>query len=100
MVIMAACPARYLRLFGRPSACADVDPPAGGATDEDSIKEGPVEAAVAQKNQGPGIQSAAGLIRYFDAEEKSSVKIPPLAIYLFGIASGLAVILMRVFWRL
>ena len=55
---------------------------------------------MAQKNQGPGIQSAAGLIRYFDAEEKSSVKIPPMAVIIFGIASGIGVILARIFWEL
>lgn len=52
------------------------------------------------KNEGPGIQSAAGLIRYFDAEEKSSVKIPPMAVMIFGIVTGLAIILLRVFVEL
>lgn len=52
---------------------------------------------MAKKQEGPGIQSAAGLIRYFDAEEKSAVKIPPIAVMLFGIVSGLTIILLRVF---
>ena len=35
---------------------------------------------MAQKTKGPGIQSAAGLMRYFDEEEDSAIKIPPTAI--------------------
>lgn len=35
---------------------------------------------MAKKTKGPGIQSAAGLIRYFDEEEESAVKIAPTAI--------------------
>ena len=57
-----------------------------------------VGAAMAQKTKGPGIQSAAGLIRYFDAEEDTNLKVPPVAVLIFGIVSGLAVILMRIFW--
>ena len=54
---------------------------------------------MAQKTKGPGIQSAAGLIRYFDAEEDTNLKVPPVAVLVFGIVSGLAVVLMRVFWE-
>ncbi len=54
---------------------------------------------MAQKSSGPGIQSSAGLIRYFDAEETSSVKIPPLAVVIFGLITGIGVVLMRIFWE-
>ena len=54
--------------------------------------------SMAQKTKGPGIQSAAGLIRYFDAEEDTNVKVPPTAVLVFGILIGLGVVLMRVFW--
>ncbi len=54
---------------------------------------------MAKKNEGPGIQSAAGLIRYFDAEEKSSFKIAPSAVLVFAAIVGLGVILMSVFWE-
>ena len=30
-----------------------------------------------KEKKGEGFHSAAGLIRYFDAEEKTSLKIPP-----------------------
>jgi preprotein translocase subunit Sec61beta len=54
---------------------------------------------MAQKTKGPGIQSAAGLIRYFDAEEDTNVKLPPVFVLVFGVVIGLGVILMRVFWE-
>ena len=54
---------------------------------------------MAKKSQGPGIQSAAGLIRYFDAEEKNNIKIPPAFVLFLAIGVGLTVILMRVFWE-
>lgn len=55
--------------------------------------------AMAKQTKGPGIQSAAGLIRYYDAEETSSVKIPPVFVIFFGILVGVGTILMRVFWE-
>jgi preprotein translocase subunit Sec61beta len=53
---------------------------------------------MAQKTKGPGIQSAAGLIRYFDAEEDTNLKVAPTAVLVFGIVVGVGVVLMRVFW--
>ncbi|HUR61066.1 MAG TPA: preprotein translocase subunit Sec61beta [Candidatus Thermoplasmatota archaeon] len=55
---------------------------------------------MAQKTKGPGIQSAAGLIRYYDDEEESSFKMPPSAVLIFSAAIGVAVILMKIFWKL
>jgi preprotein translocase subunit Sec61beta len=63
------------------------------------MKEALVDASMAQKNKGPGIQSAAGLIRYFDAEEDTNIKIPPVAVLIFAFAVGIGVILMRIFWE-
>jgi preprotein translocase subunit Sec61beta len=53
---------------------------------------------MAKTTKGPGIQSAAGLIRYFDAEEDTNIKLAPMFVLAFGIAVGVGVILMRVFW--
>ena len=55
---------------------------------------------MAQKSKGPGIQSAAGLIRYFDAEEESSVKLSPTFVLVFAFLVGVAAVMMRIFWRL
>lgn len=54
---------------------------------------------MAKKSQGPGIQSAAGLIRYFDAEEKNNIKIPPAFVLVLAVVVGVLVILMRAFWE-
>lgn len=54
---------------------------------------------MAKQTKGPGIQSAAGLIRYYDAEETSSVKIAPAFVIAFGILVGIGTILMRIFWE-
>ncbi len=54
---------------------------------------------MAKKSQGPGIQSAAGLIRYFDAEEKSAVKIAPVAVLIFAGVVGVLVLLARLLWK-
>lgn len=54
---------------------------------------------MAQKSTGPGIQSAAGLIRYFDAEETTNIHIPAIAVVIFGALTGVGVILLRIFWQ-
>ncbi len=55
---------------------------------------------MAKKSSGPGIQSAAGLIRYFDAEETNNIKIPPMFVIGLTVVTAAAVILMSVFWQL
>jgi preprotein translocase subunit Sec61beta len=42
---------------------------------------------MAKKNKGEGFHSSAGLIRYFDAEEKSAIKIPPWFVVAMSIAT-------------
>ena len=44
--------------------------------------------ATKKKNDGSGIQQAAGLIRYFDEESEESWKITPAQVYLACIALG------------
>lgn len=67
--------------------------------DEGFINGPWVARAMAKKSQGPGIQSAAGLIRYFDAEEKNNIKIPPAFVLILAAVVGVGVILMRAFWE-
>ncbi len=45
-----------------------------------------------------GFHSAAGLIRYFDAEDETAIKIDPKAIIVLCIMSIVAVELARIFW--
>ncbi len=46
---------------------------------------------MAQK-KGEGFHSAAGLIRYFDAEEKTSLKISPKLVIAMCIATAIVVV--------
>ncbi|MBQ3620754.1 MAG: preprotein translocase subunit Sec61beta [Methanosarcinaceae archaeon] len=43
------------------------------------------------KKQGSGLQSSAGLMRYYEAD-KNSIKIPPVAILVAGIAVAVIVL--------
>ena len=54
---------------------------------------------MAQKNKGPGIQSAAGLIRHYDDEEESSFKGAPSVVLVLAGLTGVAGPAMKVFWR-
>lgn len=42
---------------------------------------------MAKKNKNEGFHSSAGLIRYFDAEEKTALKIPPWFVIAMSIAT-------------
>ena len=42
---------------------------------------------MAKQKKGEGFHSAAGLIRYFDAEEKTSLRIPPWFVVTMCIAT-------------
>jgi preprotein translocase subunit Sec61beta len=57
-------------------------------------------AEIRRSAKGEGFQSAAGLMRYFDAEDSKAVKIPPQAVFLFCVVTvaivGLAAVLIQV----
>jgi preprotein translocase subunit Sec61beta len=42
---------------------------------------------MAKQKKGEGFHSSAGLIRYFDAEEKTAIKIPPWFVIALSIAT-------------
>ncbi|HID73491.1 MAG TPA: preprotein translocase subunit Sec61beta [Thermoplasmata archaeon] len=48
--------------------------------------------------KGEGFHSAAGLIRYFDAEDAKALKIDPRAVIAFGIAAIILVELARYYY--
>ena len=48
--------------------------------------------------KGEGFHSAAGLIRYFDAEDETALKIDPRAVIGACIASIVIIEAMRYFW--
>ncbi|MEM0466635.1 MAG: preprotein translocase subunit Sec61beta [Candidatus Thermoplasmatota archaeon] len=47
---------------------------------------------MAQEKKGEGFHSAAGLIRYFDAEEKTALKIPPWLVIAMCVATAVIVV--------
>ena len=48
-----------------------------------------------KEKKGEGFHSAAGLIRYFDAEEKTSLKIPPWLVIAMCIGTIVVVVVVH-----
>jgi len=48
--------------------------------------------------KGEGFHSAAGLIRYFDAEEKTSLKINPKIVIVMCIATAVIVVAVHIIY--
>ncbi len=55
---------------------------------------------MAKDKKGEGFHSAAGLIRYFDAEEKTSLKIPPWFVAVMCIATIVIITVVHIMWPL
>ena len=47
------------------------------------------------QNSG-GLMSSAGLVRYFDAEDRNAIRIDPKTIMAFGIAFGIFIMVLNV----
>jgi len=48
-------------------------------------------------NDGGGLMSSAGLVRYFDAEDRNAIHIDPRTVVAFGILFGAVVLLLNAF---
>ncbi|MFB6129666.1 MAG: preprotein translocase subunit Sec61beta [Salinigranum sp.] len=46
------------------------------------------------ENSG-GLMSSAGLVRYFDAEDRNAIRIDPRTVVAFGVAFGLIVMILN-----
>jgi preprotein translocase subunit Sec61beta len=55
---------------------------------------------MAKDKKGEGFHSAAGLIRYFDAEEKTSLRIPPWSIVVMSVATIVIVTIFHLIYKL
>ena len=53
---------------------------------------------MAKKDQSGGFQASAGLIRYFDAEEKSAFRIHPWVVIVLSVVTGVVVTLLKKFF--
>ncbi|SIQ70241.1 Preprotein translocase subunit Sec61beta [Haladaptatus litoreus] len=47
------------------------------------------------QNSG-GLMSSAGLVRYFDAEDRNAVRINPKSVFAFGILFGILIMVLNV----
>ena len=55
---------------------------------------------MAKEKKGEGFHSAAGLIRYFDAEEKTSLRIPPWLVIGMCVATIVIVTVVNVIYKI
>jgi len=55
---------------------------------------------MAKEKKGEGFHSAAGLIRYFDAEEKTSLRIPPWLVLAMCVTTIVIVIAVQLIYPL
>ncbi len=55
---------------------------------------------MAKDKKGEGFHSAAGLIRYFDAEEKTSLRIPPWLVITMCVATIVIVSAVNIMFKI
>jgi preprotein translocase subunit Sec61beta len=55
---------------------------------------------MAKQKKGEGFHSAAGLIRYFDAEEKTSLRIPPWFVIVMCVATAVIIVSIHLIYKL
>ena len=55
---------------------------------------------MAKQKKGEGFHSAAGLIRYFDAEEKTSLRIPPWFVITMCLATIVIVTVVNIVFKI
>lgn len=48
------------------------------------------------QSSGGGLMSSAGLVRYFDAEDRNAIRIDPKTVVAFGVAFGVFVQVLNV----
>ena len=54
---------------------------------------------MAKQKKGEGFHSAAGLIRYFDAEEKTSLRIPPWFVIAMCVATAVLIVSVHIIYK-
>ena len=47
-------------------------------------------------NDGSGLMSSAGLVRYFDAEDRNAIRIDPKTIVAFGALFGVLILVLNI----
>lgn len=62
--------------------------------------EAPSPARMVKKQKGAGFQQAAGLIRYFDAEEETALHIDPRLVMVSAFLIGVVVLVVNALYPL
>jgi preprotein translocase subunit Sec61beta len=47
-------------------------------------------------NDGGGLMSSAGLVRYFDAEDQNTIRFDPRSVVAFGVLFGVLILTLNV----
>ena len=55
---------------------------------------------MAKKEKNTGFQQAAGLIRYFDAEEETAIHIDPRVVLVVAFGTAILVLAVQLIWPL
>ncbi|HJJ32157.1 MAG TPA: preprotein translocase subunit Sec61beta [Methanocorpusculum sp.] len=55
---------------------------------------------MAQKSSGRGLSSSAGLVTYYDADNKKSLHLKPTVILIVALAIGIAVYVLNLVFKL
>ena len=53
------------------------------------------ESSGMSKSEGTGLMSSAGLVRYFDAEDRNAIRMDPRTVMAFGILFGILIELLN-----
>jgi preprotein translocase subunit Sec61beta len=53
------------------------------------------DVPVMSSNDGGGLMSSAGLVRYFDAEDKNTIRFDPRSVVAFGVLLGAMILLLN-----
>jgi len=46
-------------------------------------------------SQSGGLMSSAGLVRYFDAEDRNAIRVDPRTVVAFGVLFGVGVLILN-----
>jgi len=46
-------------------------------------------------SQSGGLMSSAGLVRYFDAEDRNAIRVDPRSVVAFGVLFGIGVLILN-----
>ncbi len=49
-----------------------------------------------KKSSGDGLMSSAGLMRYYDADDKRALKIGPKTIMIVGLLIGIGILMLEI----